>query len=167
MRLSNAQLRFLQILDGKWPMAFRRCERDGSVMPHRSEARTVESLVRAGLVRWVAAGVDGYQYNGGVRFLHIPPSAIRPAFPAPAGTLRFYKGPAPTTPDGKPEGALLAEFVIPTDHLRDEFERLVGGRDSYGLKRSRKGTYRNPAVARDWKWFQLGAAYQLEKTPCK
>lgn len=44
------------------------------------------------------------------------------------------------------------------DALRQAFERLVGGRDSYGLKRSRRGTYVNPAIARDWKWFQLGAA---------
>ncbi len=40
--------------------------------------------------------------------------------------------------------------------LREKFERLVG-RDSFGLSRSRKGTYTNPAIARDWKWFQLGA----------
>ena len=44
------------------------------------------------------------------------------------------------------------------DKLREAFERLVGHRDSYGLKRSRKGTYVNPAIARDWKWFRLGAA---------
>ncbi len=51
-----------------------------------------------------------------------------------------------------------------TDHepeekaLREAFERLVGNHDSYGLKRSRRGTYTNPAISRDWKWFQLGAA---------
>jgi len=49
------------------------------------------------------------------------------------------------------------------DNLRVVFELLVAGRDSYGLKRSRKGTYQNPAIARDWKWFQLGAASQRVK----
>lgn len=39
--------------------------------------------------------------------------------------------------------------------LRADFERLEN--DSSKFARSRKGTYVNPAVARDWKWFQLGA----------
>ncbi len=45
----------------------------------------------------------------------------------------------------------------PTDEdaLRTEFESLAS--DSYKFKRSRKGTYVNSSVARDWKWFKLGA----------
>lgn len=39
--------------------------------------------------------------------------------------------------------------------LRPDFERL--NRDSLGFRRSRKGTYTNPLIARDWKWFELGA----------
>ena len=35
-----------------------------------------------------------------------------------------------------------------------QFEALA--RDSYGFKRSRKGTYVNGSTARDWKWFRLG-----------
>jgi hypothetical protein len=42
--------------------------------------------------------------------------------------------------------------------LREEFERMkqrsAGNRA--GFSRSRKGTYVDPALARDWKWFQLG-----------
>lgn len=45
--------------------------------------------------------------------------------------------------------------------LRAQFEALA--HDSYGFKRSRKGTYQNPAVARDWKWFQLGYAAFIAK----
>lgn len=41
------------------------------------------------------------------------------------------------------------------ERLRVEFEKL--NRDSMKFSRSRKGTYTNPAIARDWKWFQLGA----------
>lgn len=44
--------------------------------------------------------------------------------------------------------------------LRAEFERQA--RDSFDFKRSRRGTYINPAVARDWKWFLLGAATRQE-----
>jgi hypothetical protein len=40
------------------------------------------------------------------------------------------------------------------DRMREKFEALAS--DSYDFKKSRKGTYQNPAVARDWKWFQLG-----------
>ncbi|MDH1380153.1 hypothetical protein N5J07_11940 [Comamonas aquatica] len=41
--------------------------------------------------------------------------------------------------------------------LRTEFEKLAS---DPGMKfaRSPKGTYRNPALARDWKWFRLGHA---------
>lgn len=41
--------------------------------------------------------------------------------------------------------------------LRAKFEDHIGDRDAFGLKRSRKGTYVNPAVANAWKWFQRGA----------
>ena len=49
-----------------------------------------------------------------------------------------------------------------TEQLRQQFEKLAS--DSYGFKRSRKGNYMNPAVARDWKWFQLGHAAALQST---
>lgn len=39
--------------------------------------------------------------------------------------------------------------------LRGRFEALA--RDSYNFKRSRRDCYVNPAIARDWKWFRLGA----------
>lgn len=39
---------------------------------------------------------------------------------------------------------------------REDFERLANGKAACGFKRSRFGTYVNPAIARDWKWFQLG-----------
>lgn len=42
------------------------------------------------------------------------------------------------------------------EELRRRFESQ--NRDSFGFRRSRKGTYVNPAVARDWKWFQRGFA---------
>jgi hypothetical protein len=48
--------------------------------------------------------------------------------------------------------------ITETEKARVVFEQLVGDRDSYHLKRSRKGTYVNPAIARDWRWFQLGYA---------
>lgn len=41
-----------------------------------------------------------------------------------------------------------------TEPYRKVFEAQA--RDSYGFKRSRKGIYINPQVARDWKWFQAG-----------
>lgn len=43
------------------------------------------------------------------------------------------------------------------EKARAEFERQAN--DSYGFKRSRRGTYQNPAVARDWKWFRAGLAF--------
>lgn len=46
------------------------------------------------------------------------------------------------------------KLTTDAQELRVAFERLA--RDSMGFKRSRKGNYVNPAVARDWKWFQLG-----------
>lgn len=41
------------------------------------------------------------------------------------------------------------------DSLRAKFEKICGF-DSFGLKRSRRGTYVNPAKARDWKMFLAG-----------
>lgn len=41
--------------------------------------------------------------------------------------------------------------------LRTEFEKLASD-PTYKFARSPKGTYRNPALARDWKWFKLGKA---------
>lgn len=43
------------------------------------------------------------------------------------------------------------------ERLRPDFERLANSNAACGLKRSLRGTYVNPAIARDWKWFQLGA----------
>lgn len=51
--------------------------------------------------------------------------------------------------------------MIDIEPLRKQFERLV--KDSYGFKRSRKGSYTNPAVARDWKWFQIGVYAIMEE----
>jgi hypothetical protein len=44
------------------------------------------------------------------------------------------------------------------DELRKLFESQA--RDSHGFQRSTRGTYTNPAVARDWKWFLNGAQAQ-------
>lgn len=44
--------------------------------------------------------------------------------------------------------------------LRKVFETM--NRDSFRFARSRRGTYVNPAVARDWKWFLAGAEAQQE-----
>lgn len=41
------------------------------------------------------------------------------------------------------------------EELRKRFE--AQNRDSHGFRRSTRGTYTNPVVARDWKWFLLGA----------
>lgn len=45
----------------------------------------------------------------------------------------------------------------PDEHAqkRKEFESL--NHDSFGFARSARGTYKNPAIARDWKWFLLGS----------
>lgn len=48
------------------------------------------------------------------------------------------------------------------DKLRKFFETL--NRDSFGFKRSRRGTYVNPQVARDWKWFQRGAVHRVSES---
>lgn len=42
------------------------------------------------------------------------------------------------------------------EELRLKFEAIAGP-DSYGFKRSRRGTYQNPAKARDWRMFLQGA----------
>lgn len=62
-------------------------------------------------------------------------------------------GPAVLPPAVKTEAA---------EDLRQAFEALAV--DSFKFTRSPKGTYRNPAVARDWKWFQAGAN-QPKETP--
>lgn len=56
-----------------------------------------------------------------------------------------------------------------TSLLRARFE--AHARDSYNFRRSRHGTYQNPQLARDWKWFQVGAsvapmARQQRWLPC-
>lgn len=48
--------------------------------------------------------------------------------------------------------------------LRTHFEALASD-PSFKLSRSRRGTYVNPAVARDWKWFQLGASHARPPAP--
>lgn len=64
-KLSAAQQRFLSIVDGTaYGLACNRRERDGTVVPYRSESRTVESLVRIGLLKWTSAGSDGFIYSG-------------------------------------------------------------------------------------------------------
>lgn len=50
------------------------------------------------------------------------------------------------------------------DTLRTHFEALASD-PSFKLRRSRRGTYVNPAVARDWKWFQLGANRAHQPAP--
>jgi hypothetical protein len=50
------------------------------------------------------------------------------------------------------------------DALRKHFEALASD-PSFKLSRSRRGTYVNPAVARDWKWFQLGASQAQQTAP--
>jgi len=44
------------------------------------------------------------------------------------------------------------------DELRAAFEAQASPASAWGFKRSRRGHYVNPATARDWKWFRLGAA---------
>lgn len=50
------------------------------------------------------------------------------------------------------------------DTLRTHFEALASD-PSFKLRRSRRGNYVNPAVARDWKWFQLGANRAHQPAP--
>lgn len=49
---------------------------------------------------------------------------------------------------------LGVDITTDQQELRAKFEALAN--DSHGFRRSRKGNYVNPNVARDWKWFQLG-----------
>ena len=59
---------------------------------------------------------------------------------------------------------LLAEMnsVFDIENLRKIFESQA--RDSHDFARSVKGTYTNPAVARDWKWFIKGATAISQRT---
>ena len=50
------------------------------------------------------------------------------------------------------------------DELRAAFEAHVNPATAWGLKRSRRGHYVNPATARDWKWFRLGAEAERAAT---
>ena len=43
----------------------------------------------------------------------------------------------------------------PEEAARDAFERTYSNA-AWGFKRSRRGTYVNPSVARDWKYFLAG-----------
>lgn len=61
----------------------------------------------------------------------------------------------------RPQAVPMTDADVP-EHVamldaRDAFEAEATG--SFGFKRSARGTYANPAVARDWKWFQLGARH--------
>ena len=58
----------MDIVDGTaLGLAYQRRERDGTVVPYRNERRTVDSLVRLGLLKWTSAGSDGYVYSGVAR----------------------------------------------------------------------------------------------------
>lgn len=62
--------------------------------------------------------------------------------------------------------ALLNEGIraLDAEHEAHEFFESEN-RDSYGFKRSVRGTYVNGAVARDWKWFQLGIHHATKDLP--
>ena len=62
--------------------------------------------------------------------------------------------------------ALLNEGIraLDAEHEAREFFESEN-RDSYGFKRSVRGTYVNGAVARDWKWFQLGIHHATKDLP--
>lgn len=64
-KLSDAQQSFMRAVDGKNWMRPR--EKDGTLMPRATEARTVQALERLGLIKWVRVGEDGYKYNGVIR----------------------------------------------------------------------------------------------------
>lgn len=66
-KLTPAQQSLMDQVDGRRVLARDRRERDGTLMPYAAERRTVDALVRMGLLKWVHAGKDGYQYNGVVR----------------------------------------------------------------------------------------------------
>ena len=76
----------------------------------------------------------------------LPPSSFDPdadEAPQQEATAAPHKAPAESEQD-----------------LRTRFEALA--RDSYNFKRSRRDCYVNPATARDWKWFCLGATAATE-----
>lgn len=59
------------------------------------------------------------------------------------------------------ERSKAAPQAAPEEALRKRFEALAS--DSYNFRRSHRGCYVNPAVARDWKWFRLGAGLDVQK----
>jgi len=46
-------------------------------------------------------------------------------------------------------------------YFRDQFEKLASDL-LHKFRKSRRGTYVNPAVSRDWKWFRLGACVSAQ-----
>lgn len=58
--------------------------------------------------------------------------------------------------------ALQGKPILDENALRARFEKLASD-PSHKFQRSPRGTYRNPAVARDWKWFRAGAAAASQK----
>lgn len=73
---------------------------------------------------------------------------------------------APTQPaagaDVEPEHVTLLNEKVRELGARDAFE--TQNKCSHGFKRSARGTYVNPPVARDWKWFQLGIQHANKDT---
>lgn len=105
--------------------------------PHTSHAQTLHMLMRAMLTS----------------------SPTPPAQPAVAQGAGFdsdaplYTQPAAGA-DVVPEHVALLNEKVQELEARDAFE--AQNKCSHGFKRSARGTYVNPPVARDWKWFQLG-----------
>lgn len=63
----------------------------------------------------------------------------------------------------------MARIPFPVDtpeeaRARAKFEQLASD-PSYKFARSRRGTYVNGALARDWKWFCLGMIHHQESLP--
>lgn len=58
--------------------------------------------------------------------------------------------------------AMQGQPIFDERALRALFEALASDPSS-NFKRSPRGTYRNPAVARDWKWFQAGVRSLAER----
>lgn len=71
----------------------------------------------------------------------------------PVGQNILYTQPAAGA-DVVPEHVALLNEKVQELEARDAFE--AQNKCSHGFKRSARGTYVNPPVARDWKWFQLG-----------
>jgi len=59
--------------------------------------------------------------------------------------------------DVVPEHVALLNEKVRELEARDAFE--AQNKCSLGFKRSARGTYVNPPVARDWKWFRLGVQH--------